>query len=535
MILKKWRFLAAATIVGAMTTQLDAQTPRAGGTLNLIAPYGSSLSSLDIHTTVRAQDDIVAKALHRSLYIWDSSQNKPVLELAKNVSVSADGLVYTFQLRDDAYFHNGRRMTADDVIWSYTRVMDGARGFPGARYVRLIKGAADIEKGQATSISGLKKIDDFTLEMTLSERADPAYYLFAGVTAILPKEEVEKGASFASAPVGLGPFKFVEYLPGSRVVAERFAKFYKQGRPYADKVVYQIMGEAAARDVAFRAKEIDVAILGSAQYSVYAADPTLSKNLLEVAEAYTRHMGFNPKFKPFQDKRVRQAINHAIDADLIIKKLVKNKAYLANGWLPSSSPAYDSALKGYAYDPVKAKQLLKEAGYENGFTVEVVTNNNEGYGQPILEAIIPFLARVGVTVKAKIVENAVFQEQVFNKGEYEAYLYSVGSGPDPLAALKCFHSATPHSACNYVDFANPAFDKLIDEAVIAKTEAERVGALKRANAFLTDAAPAWFFNYNKAIMAYQPWIHGVQPNAVELTLQLPEEIWIDAASPRAGK
>lgn len=161
-------------------------------------------------------------------------------------------------------------------------------------------------------------------------------------------------------------------------------------------------------------------------------------------------MGFNPKFKPFQDKRVRQAINYAIDADLIIKRLVKNKAYLANGWLPASSPAYDPALKGYASDPAKAKQLLKEAGYENGFTVEVTTTNNEGYGQPILEAVIPFLAKVGITVKPKIVENAVFQELVFNKSDYEAYLYSVGSGPDPLAALKCFHSATPHSACNYV-------------------------------------------------------------------------------------
>ena len=245
-------------------------------------------------------------------------------------------------------------------------------------------------------------------------------------------------------------------------------------------------------------------------------------------------MGFNPKFKPFQDKRVRQAINYAIDADLIIKRLVKNKAYLANGWLPASSPAYDPALKGYASDPAKAKQLLKEAGYENGFTVEVTTTNNEGYGQPILEAVIPFLAKVGITVKPKIVENAVFQELVFNKSDYEAYLYSVGSGTDPLAALKCFHSATPHSACNYVDYANPGFDRLIEEAVSARDEPTRVAALKRANAFLTEEAPVWFFDYDKAVLAYQPWIHGVQPNAVELTVQQPEEIWIGEGSPRAG-
>ena len=136
-----------------------------------------------------------------------------MLELAKSVTPSEDGLTYTYKLRDDAYFHNGRKMTADDIIWSFTRIMDGSKGYPGARYVRIIKGAIDVEKGQAKEISGLKKIDDFTLEMTLTDKVDPGYYFFAGSTAILPKEEVEKG-NFAANPVGLGPFKFKEHVPG---------------------------------------------------------------------------------------------------------------------------------------------------------------------------------------------------------------------------------------------------------------------------------------------------------------------------------
>ena len=99
--------------------------------------------------------------------------------------------------------------------------------------------------------------------------------------------------------------------------------------PYADRVVISIMGEAPARDVAFRNKEIDLSILGPAQYVAYREDPNLKKGILEVAEVFTRHMGMNPDFKPFSDKRVRQAINHAIDTDLIIKRLVKDKAYRA--------------------------------------------------------------------------------------------------------------------------------------------------------------------------------------------------------------
>ena len=185
----------------------------------------------------------------------------PVLELAKSVTVSNDGLTHTFKLRDDAFFHNGKKMTADDIIYSFTRIMDGKRGFSAARWVRVIKGAVEVEKGQATEISGLKKIDDFTLEMTLTDRVDPGTYFYNGNTAIYPAGEADK-PEFLQKPIGLGPFKFVEHVPGSRLVADRWEKFYKPGMPYADRVVIAIMGEAPARDIAFRNKEIDLSVLG---------------------------------------------------------------------------------------------------------------------------------------------------------------------------------------------------------------------------------------------------------------------------------
>ena len=163
----------AALAMFAGTVAEAQQTPRRGGTIRMTGPYAASFGSLDPHATPRAQDDIVNKAIHRTLYNWDSANSKLVPELIVSQSVSADGLTYTLKLRDNAYFHNGRKMTADDVIWSFTRVMDGSKGFAAARYVRIIKGAVDVEKGQAKTISGLKKIDDFTLEMTLSELVDP--------------------------------------------------------------------------------------------------------------------------------------------------------------------------------------------------------------------------------------------------------------------------------------------------------------------------------------------------------------------------
>src|SRR5471032_1568799 len=481
-----WLAMSGLAVLGAATASAQT-TPRKGGTIRMTAPYAASFGSLDFHTTPRAQDDIVNKAIHRTLYNWDTANAKLVLELAKSVSASDDGLVYTYKLRDDALFHNGRKMTADDIIFSYTRIMDGSKGYPGARYVSLIKGATEVEKGTAKEISGLKKVDDFTLEMTITDKVDPGYYFFNGSTAILPKEEVEK-ANFAAAPVGLGPFKFKEHIPGSRVVAVRFDKFYKPGKPYADTLQVLIMAEAAARDVAFRNKEIDTSILGPAQYVAYRADPELSKGVLEVAEMFTRSIQFNPAFKPFSDKRVRQAINYAIDADLIIKRLVKDKAYRAVSWLPPSSAAFDKTAKPYAYDPEKAKKLLADAGYANGFEFELTTSQNESWGLPIVEAIIPMLAKVGIKLKPKLVEVTVLTE-IAMKGDHQAYIGSSLTGPDSLAQLRCFYSKTPRSACNYVTFNNPAFDKLLDDAGQTTDSAKRIDLLRQANNILYEEAP----------------------------------------------
>lgn len=522
--------LTTALTLAAFSLQAQEQ-PRRGGTIRFTAPYAASFVSNDSHISNQIQDEIYTYALHRALYRWNAAANKPELELATSATKSADGLTWTFKLRDDALFHNGRKMTADDIIWTYTRLMDGSKSFPGARHIRRIKGAVDVEKGQAKEISGLKKVDDQTIEMTLVEKADPGFFLYFGQTSIYPAKEAQ-APDFFNTPIGLGPFKFVEHVPGSRMVLERWEKYFKAGKPYADRLVISPMGEAAARDIAFRNKEIDVSILGPTQYVAYKADANLSKGILEVAEVFTRNMGMNPNVKPFADKRVRQAINHAIDAELIIKRLVRDKAYRASGWLPLSSPAYDKEMKPYAFDPEKAKKLLTEAGYPDGFEFEWTATPNESWGVPIVEAVIPMLAKVGVKVKIKPIEGSALGLTVA-KGDFQAYIWSNTSGPDPLTSMKCFHSATPQSACNYTTYKNPEVDKLIDEAANTDDPAKRIALLKKANAIVYDDAPVWFFNYNKAVMAYQPWLKGLQANATELALQQYDELWVDASSPAA--
>ena len=508
---------------------------RTGGSFVFCAPYGGDVFSLDMHRTSNTQDYIVGMNINRSLYKWDTATNLPVPDLATQVTSSPDGLVHTYTLRKNVKFHNGRTLTADDIIYSYTRIMDPKTASSGAMFIKGIKGADRVQDGKAQTISGLKKIDDFTLEITLDHVTEPGYLFYKAETSIVPKEEVEaRGNGFGTHPVGCGPFKFAKWVKGSEIVLEKFNDYYEKGKPYLDEVVYKIMPEGSARDMAFRARELDANLVGSAQYGVYQKDPEIKDNMMEVAEMYTRHIGFNPNYKPFSDKRVRQAFNHALNADLIIKKLLKGKAFRATSFLPSSSPAFDPDLAAYDYNLKKARELMKAAGYQDGFTVEIIGTNSQSYGVRVVEAIIPFLKKINIKVIPQQLEGGMLAQRL-KKGDYQAYIWSIESGPDPLAAATRFDSKTLPTSGNYVQYSNPQYDHFLDMARATMDPVERVNYVKAADAVLHEDAPIWFFNYNKAIIAYQPWVHGIEPVATEMMFQDFTNLWIEETSPRASK
>ena len=520
-------FLLSALLMAGFTG-IDSFAASSGGTFKFCLPYGGQVFGLDPHKSTRTQDRIVELNINRSLYQWDAATNKPVLALADKVTSSEDGRVYTYFLKKNIKFHNGRTLTADDIIWSYERMMDPVLALPAALPVRIIKGAKELEKGEATSMSGLKKIDDYTLEITLTDPVDPSYNLYQIVTAILPREEVEKrGASFTTNPVGCGPFMFEKWTKGSEVILKKFPDYYEKGLPYLDKIVFKIMGENAAMDMAFKAKELDATIVGANQYLAYKQDPEISKNMIEVAEMYTRLMVFNLDYKPFNDKRVRQAINYAIKSDLIIEKYLKGKAFTTTGFLPTTSPAFDPDQKGYTYNLEKAKELMKAAGYEKGFTVEVLCTTSKSYGVGVVEAIIPFLKKINIAVKPQLVEGAVLAERA-RSGEFQAVTWSLESGPDPLQALMRFHSGNSRSAGNYSNYQSAEFSGLLDQAAKERNYDAKIALLKKADAVFKEDAPVWFFNYNKAIISYHPWVHGIQSVAPEMMYQDLSKIWVDA-------
>ena len=195
-------------------------------------------------------------------------------------------------------------------------------------------------------------------------------------------------------------------------------------------------------------------------------------------------MGFNTEKKPFDDERVRQAINYAVDRDIIVRKLLKDKAYKATGWLPTTSPAFDKDRAPYAYDPAKAKELLTAAGYPDGFEfTATVTEGTSSLG--VLEAMMPFLKEVGITAKAKVVDSNTLVDEM-NQGSAIAWFRSAGTGPDPLTTLRCFDSRVSRSACNRSAFKDPAYDKMLDEASAERDPAKRIELLKKADGYIVE-------------------------------------------------
>ena len=336
-------------------------------------------------------------------------------------------------------------------------------------------------------------------------------------TSIYPADEAEKD-SFATKPIGLGPFKFIEHVPGSRFVAERFEKFYKPGKPYADKVVIAIMGEAAARDVAFRNKEIDTSILGPAQYVAYRADPKLSKGILEVAEMFTRDMGMNPSFKPFADKRVRQAINHAIDTDLIIKRLVKDKAYPRDQLAAALLARLRQGPEALCLRSGEGQEAPGRGGLSRRVRVRMDDQPERELGHADRRGGDPDAGQGRHQGEDQAGRGHGADGSRHARATTRPISGSQTSGPDPLATLNCFHSKTPRIGLQLHHVQERRIRQAPRRARRAMDDpAKRNDLLRKANNMIYDEAPVWFFNYNKAVLAYQPWIHGLQANPTEIT------------------
>lgn len=382
----------AAALLLALGGPAAAQEIRQGG--QMVVAYKDDVSTLDPAIGYDWQNWSIIKSLFDGLMDYRPGTTELVPDLAASYEIAPDGRTYTFRLRPGVKFHNGRALTSEDVRYSIERARDPATQSPGA--------------GFFGSIAAIETPDPGTVVFRLS-RPDAT---FLHVMAInfsypVPKEEVARyGADFGKNPVGTGAFRLAEWTLGQRLVLERNPGYWKEGRPRLDRVVFEIGQEPLVALLRLQRGEVDV--LGdpipAAKFLEVRNSPEWGKDIVQGGQLHTGYVTMNVNVAPFDRKEVRQAVNHAINKERIVR-IVNGRAKPANQPLPPSMPGYAADYRGYAYDPAKAKALLEAAGLGQGFDTVLYANNTDPNPR-IAQAIQQDLAAVGIKAELRTLAQA---------------------------------------------------------------------------------------------------------------------------------
>ena len=387
---------AQPTAAPTAETGGGALTPQKGG--EMIVAYKDDLATLDPAIGYDWTNWPTIKMVFDGLLDYDSGTTIQPRIAESLPEVSADGLTYTFKVRKGVKFHNGREVAADDVVYTITRVLDPKTGSPGAGFYVGIKGAQEFMDGQATAVEGVKALDASTVQFTLAS-PDVTFLnkMALNFAFIVAKEAVEaEGENFGHKPTGTGPYMLKEWKSGEFLVLERNPDYFFEGRPYLDKITIQV---GVAPDVALlRLEKGEIHLMGDpapgADWTRITGDAAWKERIEIEATVNTTYIAINVTTPPFDNVKVRQALNHAIDKQRIVQ-LLNGRASVANQILPPLMPGYDSSYTGYDYNPDKARQLLTEAGFPDGFetSIECIAVDPQ---PKLCESFQQDLAKVGI-------------------------------------------------------------------------------------------------------------------------------------------
>ena len=426
--------LFMAAMPASAQEKLDPNAKQGG---DIVITYKDDVATLDPAIGYDWQNWSMIKSLFDGLMDYEPGTTVLRPDLAESYEISPDGKTFTFKLQKGVKFHNGREMTAEDVKYSLDRVTNPKTQSPGAGFFASIKGFDDVAGGKTESLEGVTVVDPSTVKIELT-RPDATFLHVMAInfSHVVPKEEVEKyGADFGKNPVGTGAYKMAEWTLGQRLVFERNPDYWRKGLPYLNKITFEIGQEPIVALLRLQKGEIDVPGDGipPAKFQEVMNDPQQKERVVVGGQLHTGYVTMNTTMPPFDNVKVRQAVNMAINKDRVVQ-LINNRAVPATQPLPPSMPGYDKDYKGYAYDPAKAKALLAEAGHPEGFETELFAMNTDPNPR-IAQAIQQDLAAIGV--KAKI--QALAQANVIAAGGDKAGAPMIWSGgmawiadfPDP--------------------------------------------------------------------------------------------------------
>lgn len=397
--------------------------------------------------------------------------------LAESYDISEDGLTYTFTLREGVKFHDGSDLTADDVVYSYSKLAGLTTGEPMS--------------SKFAGVSAVEAKSDFEVVVTLKEINSS--FLATNIAAIVPSDYEEQ----STKPIGAGPFKFKEYKPGQELVLVKNEDYYLEGKTAkVDEVQFKIMPDTESSILAMQAGEIDVLPGVSEQGLLQLGDAvevvTGPQNMVQI-------MGLNNSFEPLNDVRVRQAINFAVDKDIIIDTVSEGKATkLGSNFSPAMDFYFEEGLdEYYATDLDKAKELMADAGYADGFDLQLTVPSEYQFHVDTAQMIASQLQQININVKIETIEFSTWLERVYTNAEYESTIISFTGKLDPQEVVGRFVS---DFSKNFVKFNNADFDEVISKATKETDENVKADFYKAAQRILTEeAASVFIMDPNRSI------------------------------------
>jgi len=444
-------------------------------------------------------------------------------DLAESWEISKDGLVITFHLRKNVKWTDGSEFTADDVMFGYRLIVDEKTPTAYSEDFKQVKKA--------------EVLDKYTFRVTYEKPFAPALTSW-GNLVILPKHLLEgkdiTKAEFGRNPIGLGPYKFSQWISGQEVILDSNHDYF-EGRPYIDHYVYRVIPDPATMFLELRAGGIDMMGLTPLQYTKQTDTPYFKENFQKFRYpqfVYT-YMGLNLKHPFFQDRRVRQAMAYAIDKSEIVEVVLYGLGSVATGpYVPNTWP-YNPNVKKYEFNPDKAKQLLKEAGWKEGrngmlekdgrpFRFTILTNMGNTLRMNTATIIQYRLAKVGIKVDIRALEWSTFVNQFIDKRRFEAVILGWAISPDPDQYDIWYSGKTKEKEFNFVGYNNPEVDALLEEGRRTFDIEARKKAYFRIQEILAEDLPYIFLYVPDATTIVQGRFRGIKASPIGITYNLPK-------------
>ena len=468
-------------------------TPASGG--SVVFGMTQDLASLDPHANSDAGTRDVVFNLYEGL-VKPTSGGEMIPAVAEDYSISDDAKVYTFTLRDGIKFQDGTEVTVQDVKYSIDRYAEN--------------------QGDSSAFSVVKEVkivDDKTVELDLEESYAELLPLLD--VAIIPESNPDPAAN----PIGTGPFGFVSYTPGEKLVLKKNQYYWQEGLPYLDEVTFKFAANVDAAFTELQGGTIDILkYLTDAQVKALAKNP--SYNIVEGSMNLVQALFLNNAAEPLSNEKVRQAIYCGINRDAINDFIFAGKSHvIGTHMIPAMAFYYNEATENtYPFDQAHAKELLVEAGYPDGFELEITVPSAYSQHVDTAQIIADQLSQIGIRVKISQVEWNDWKENTYKGRKFQSTVIGFDGTLAPASWLQKY---TTSAGNNFINYDNPEYDKTFEEAYNTSDMNEKAELYKKCEQILADTAasvyiqdPANLVAVNKKFAGYTSYPCAAEDMAV---------------------